>query len=201
MTTVVESDSLFEIDHELDDLLDQIEEQVEAEGEASEELLCRFRQFCEIHGEKVDRIGRFVRMMEAREQYCRAEAARLGDRARAAANKVDRTKSMVLFYMMSRELRKIEGREFTLRIQKNSQDSVRITDQAAVPKCYCRIEARVTGVVWETVLPLLPDELAKALESSIQETRPDNDAIKAAVAQNEAVPGAEVRRGTHLRVA
>ena len=32
-------------------------------------------------------------------------------------------------------------------------------------------------------------------------TRPDNDAIKAAVAQNEAVPGAEVRRGTHLRVA
>ena len=78
---------------------------------------------------------------------------------------------------------------------------MRITDQAAVPKCYCRIEARVTGVVWETVLPLLPDELAKALESSIQEARPDNDAIKAAVAQNEAVPGAEVRRGTHLRVA
>jgi len=34
----------------------------------------------------------------------------------------------------------------------------------------------------------------------VQETRPDNDAIKAAVAQKEVVPGAEVRRGTHLRV-
>jgi Siphovirus Gp157 len=202
MTLISETSSLFEIDTELDALLDQIEEQVEAEGEPpSEGLLARFREFCAAHGEKVDRIGRFVRMMEAREHYCRAEAARLGDRARAAANKLDRTKSMVLFYLTSRELRKIEGREFTLRIQKNSQDSVRITDQAAVPKCYCRIEARVTGVVWETVLSLLPDELAKALESSIQETRPDNDAIKAAVAQNEAVPGAEVRRGTHLRVA
>jgi hypothetical protein len=201
MTNAVESHSLFEIDNELDDLLEQIEQQVETAGEPSENLLSRFREFCAAHGEKVDRIGRFVRMMEAREQYCRTEAARLGDRARAAANKVDRTKSMVLFYLMSRELRKIEGREFTLRIQKNSQDSVRITDQAAVPKCYCRIEARVTGVVWETVLSLLPDELAKSLESSIQETRPDNDAIKAAVAQNEAVPGAEVRRGTHLRVA
>jgi len=51
------------------------------------------------------------------------------------------------------------------------------------------------------VLTLLPEELAKTLESSIQEIKPDNDAIKAAVAQNVVVPGAEVRRGTHLRVA
>jgi hypothetical protein len=58
-------------------------------------------------------------------------------------------------------------------------------------RCYCKIEARVTGVIWETVLSLLPDELAKALEASIHETKPDNDAIKA-VAQNELVPGAEV---------
>jgi hypothetical protein len=70
-----------------------------------------------------------------------------------------------------------------------------------VPRCYCRIEAPVPGVIWETVLSLLPDQLARTLESSIQETRPDNDAIKAAVKQNEAVPGAEVKRGTHLRVA
>jgi len=78
---------------------------------------------------------------------------------------------------------------------------VRIIDEAAVPKSYCRIEARIDGVIWETALSLLPEELAKTLESSIHETRPDNDAIKAAVAQNEVVPGAEVRRGTHLRVA
>jgi hypothetical protein len=67
---------------------------------------------------------------------------------------------------------------------------------------YRRLDSRpITGVIWETVLSLLPDELAKALESSIQETKPNNDAIKAAVAQNEVVPGAEVSRGTHLRVA
>lgn len=140
-------------------------------------------------------------MMEAREQYCRNEAARLGERARAAAGKAERTKSMVLYYLLSRNLQKIEGQQFTLRAQKNSQDSVKITDQSAVPKSYCKIDARVTGVIWETVLSLLPDELAQALEASIQETRPDNDAIKAAVAQSEVVPGAEVRRGTHLRVA
>jgi hypothetical protein len=201
MTNVVESHSLFEIDHELDDLLEQIEEQVEAEGEPSEELLSRFRAFCAAHGEKVDRVGRFVRMMEAREQYCRAEAARLSDRARAAANKVDRTKSMVLFYLMSRDLRKIEGQEFTLRIQKNSQDSVRILDELSLPTAYRKIEARVGGVLWETVLSSLPEELERAMTACVQEMKPDTEAIKAASMRHEEVAGAEVRRGSHLRVA
>lgn len=200
MASIAEGSSLFEIDMELDGLLEEIQEQVEPEGEASEDLVMRFQQFCEAHSEKVDRIGRFVRMMEAREQFCRSEATRLGERARAAAGKVERTKNMVLYYLLSRDLKKIEGNQFTLRAQKNSQDSVRITDEAALPKSYCRIEARVPGIIWETVLSILPDELARTLESSVLETRPDNDAIKAAAAQSEVVPGAEVRRGLHLRV-
>jgi hypothetical protein len=162
--------------------------------------MARFQLFCEGHGEKVDRIGRFVRMMEAREQFCRDESARLADRARAVASKVERTKNMVLYYLLSRDLKKIEGQQFTLRAQKNSQDSVRIIDEGVLPKCYCRIEARIPGIIWETVLSNLPDELAETLESSVQGTRPDNDAIKAAIAQSEVVPGAEVRRGLHLRV-
>ena len=201
MAAIAEAHSLFEIDVELDGLLDEIEEQIGSEGQASEDLMTRFQMFCEAHGEKVDRIGRFLRMMEAREQYCRSEAARLGDRARAAASKVERTKSMVLFYLLSRDLKKIEGREFTLRAQKNSQDSVRITDEAAVPRAYCKIDARIDGVVWETVLSLLPDEVSRSLELSVQEARPNADAIKAAAMRNEQVPGAEVRRGSHLRVA
>jgi hypothetical protein len=200
VASIADSNSLFEIDTELDGLLDEIQEEMECSGEASDELMARFRQFCDVHGEKVDRIGRFVRIMEAREQFCRAEAARLGDRARTAANKIDRTKAMVLFYLMSRDLRKIEGREFTLRVQKNSQDSVRIIDEAAVPKSYCRIDARIDGVIWDTVLSLLPEELANALEASVLETRPNAEVIKAAAARNEQVPGAEVLRGSHLRL-
>jgi hypothetical protein len=201
MSTIATTDSLFEIDVELDSLLDEIEEQTAQGGEPAGELVARFQQFCSAHSEKVDRIGRFVRIMEAREQYCRSESARLTDRARAAAGKVERSKNMVLYYLLSRNLKKIEGYQFTLRAQKNSQDSVRITDEAAVPKSYCRIHARIDGVVWETVVSILPDELAKALESSVQEIRPDADAIKVAAVRNEHVPGAEVRRGSHLRVA
>ena len=201
MSAIAETNSLIEIDAELDGLLDEIEEQTSQGGEPAEEIVARFQQFCSAHGEKVDRIGRFLRRMEAREQFCRSEAARLSDRAHAAAGKVERTKNMVLYYLMSRDLKTIEGREFTLRAQKNSQDSVQITDESALPTSYYRIDARITGVVWETVLSLLPDELANILESSIQESKPDNNAIKEAVMRNDVVTGAEVRRGWHLRVA
>ena len=201
MASIAEASSLFEIDVELDGLLEEIEGQVESEGQAAEDLVARFQQFCEAHGEKVDRIGRFVRIMEAREQYCRSESARLLDRARAAAGKVERTKNMVLYFLLSRDLKKIEGYQFTLRLQKNSQDSVRILDEKNVSMAYRTLEARIGGVLWETVLSCLPDELERALIACVQETRPDTEAIKAAVLRHEEVAGAEVRRGSHLRVA
>ena len=66
-------EALFEIDMELDELLEEIQGQVKSQGEPSEDLVARARQFCEAHGEKIDRIGRFVRMMGAREQFCRSD--------------------------------------------------------------------------------------------------------------------------------
>jgi len=200
MASIAEASSLFEIDLELDGLLEEIEGQIESEGQAAEDLIARFQQFCEAHGEKVDRIGRFVRIMEAREQYCRSESARLADRARVTAGKVERTKNMVLYYLLSRDLKKVEGYQFTLRAQKNSQDSVRITDEAALPLAYRKIDARIGGVLWETVLANLPDELGKILESAVEESRPDMDSIKAAIQREENIPGAELRRGWHLRI-
>jgi len=200
MATIAEANSLFEIDAELNSLLDEIEEQAEQAGEPPEELVRRFQQFCSAHDEKVDRIGRFVRLMEAREQFCRAEAQRLSDRARAAAGKVERTRNMVLSYLMSRYLRKIEGREFTLRAQKNSQESVRFTDESRVPLSFRRIDARIDGVLWETILANLPDELGKMLESTVEDSSPDTDTIKVAIQRGEEVPGAELRRGWHVRI-
>ena len=200
MSTIAATNSLFEIDAELDNLLDEIEEQTAQGGEPSVERVARFQQFCSAHDEKVDRIGRFLRQMEAREQFCRAEASRLSDRARSTAGRVERTRNMVLYYLMSRDLKAIEGREFTLRAHKNSQDSVRITDEGALPAAFRKIDACIGGVLWETVLANLPDELGNMLESTVGESRPDTDTIKAAIQREEQVPGAELRRGWHLRI-
>jgi len=201
VSSIAQEHSLFEIDRELDALLDEIEEEIENRGEASAELVDRFQQFCEAHGEKADRIGRFLRMMEARVQYCRSEANRLQERARSCERKATQTKYMVMYYLKSRDLRKIEGREFTLRIQKNSQDSVRFADETQVPMRYRTVAARIDGSLWERLIESLPEELCRSLMASIQDASPSNEAIKSAVQNQIAVPGAEVYRGDHLRVA
>lgn len=201
MASIAQENSLFEIDRELDVLLDEIEAEIENRGEASADLVERFQQFCEAHSEKADRIGRFLRMMEARVQYCRTEANRLQERARSSERKATQTKYMVMYYLKSRDLRKIEGREFTLRIQKNSQDSVRFTDETQVPMRYRTVAARFDGALWEQLIETVPEEVKRPLVASIQEASPSNEAIKNAVQNQVAVPGAEVYRGDHLRVA
>jgi hypothetical protein len=200
MEIIAQEYSLFEIDEELDFLLEQVEEQMEENGEPSAELLDRFQQFCAAHGEKADRIGRFLRMMEARAEYCRGEVARLQERARSCDRKMIQTKNMVLYYLKSRDLKKIEGREFTLRIQKNSQDSVRFTDETQVPMCYRSVVARIEGTLWEALIACVPAELARHLLVSVQDAPPNNEAIKQAVRDQVCVPGAQVYRGDHLRL-
>jgi hypothetical protein len=201
MPAIAETNSLFEIDAELDDLMEAIQEEITSNGDASPMLLDRFQEFCKAHGEKVDRIGRFVRSMEARTQFCRSEAQRLSDRARAAESKTLRTKSMVLYYLKSRNLKKIEGIEFTLRAQTNSQDSVIIHDEAQLPIEYKTVGIAINGGLWSAILDVLPDELKRTLKGAVKDSTPDNDAIKRAVARQEQVPGAQVKRGEHLRVA
>ena len=139
--------------------------------------------------------------MEARTAYCKAEAARLVARGKTADNKVEQTKALVLYYLQSREMTKMEGKQFTLRRQKNSQDSVKITDPALVPLRLKRVEARFDGTTWERILATVPQELRSVLVAGIQDIVPVNDAIKHAVAQRETVEGALVTRGQHIRVA
>jgi hypothetical protein len=139
--------------------------------------------------------------MDARAQYRRSEASRLQERTRSSERKATQTKYMVMYYLKSRELRKIEGREFTLRIQKNSQDSVRFTDETMVPMKYRTVAARLDGVLWERLVESVPEDLKRPLFASIQEAAPSNEAIKNAVQNQIPVPGAEVYRGDHLRVA
>jgi hypothetical protein len=198
---MTDGNTLFEIDHELDSMLDQIEEEAEENGTASPELLERFRQFCEAESEKVDRIGRFVTLMDSRLKYCRQQAEHFQKRARTADAKVVNTKNMVLYFLMSRGLKKIEGKEFTLRIQKNSQDSVEITDAVQIPIPYRELELRIPGRLWQLVVASLSEDTSKALASCIRDDKPSNDAIKDAASRYEEVPGAQVRRGIHLRVA
>ena len=198
---MIDGNTLFEIDRELDSMLDQIEEEAEENGKASPELLERFRQFCEAESEKVDRIGRFLTLMDSRLKYCRQQAEHFQKRARTADAKVVSTKNMVLYFLISRGLKKIEGKEFSLRMQKNSQDSVEITDAGQVPITCRELEFRISGRLWQEVLAFLPEDTSKVLANCVRDDRPSNDAIKEAASRFEEVPGTQIKRGIHLRVA
>ena len=198
--SIASDHSLLEIDRELDILFDTIQDELEETGEASQESIERFHMFCDAYGEKVDRIGRFIRVMEVRTAYCKAEAARLIARGKSAEKKVEQTKLLVLYYLQSREMTKMEGKQLTLRCQKNSQDSVRISDPALIPLRLKRIEARFDGGTWERLLAALPEDLKSILAAGIQDIIPMNDAIKQAFVEEGVVDGATVIRGHHVRV-
>ena len=195
-----EANTLFEIDRELDSLLDQIEEEAEENGTASPELLEQFQQFCQAESDKVDRIGRFLTLMDSRLKYCRLQAEHFQKRARSADAKIVGTKNMVLYFLAARGLKKIEGKEFTLRFQKNSQDSVEITDASQVPITYRELDLRVPGRLWQAAILLLPEDTVTALARCIRDDKPSSDAIKEASIRNLEVPGTQVKRGIHLRL-
>jgi hypothetical protein len=96
---------------------------------------------------------------------------------------------------------KMEEKQFTLRCQKNSQDSVRVGDPTLIPLRLKRIEANFDGGTWERIFAALPNDLKSILTAGIQDIVPMNDAIKQAFAQGDAVEGATVTRGHHIRVA
>ena len=130
---VAEDNSLLKIDQELDVLLEQIEDEIEEQGVASKESMDRLQVFAEAMNLKVDRIGRYLSVMETRATHCKKEAARLAARAKRAENKIGRTKQMVLYYLESHNLARLETDETTLRRQKNSQDSVIVANDAVIP--------------------------------------------------------------------
>jgi hypothetical protein len=106
-----------------------------------------------------------------------------------------------MYFMQARQLKKLEGKTFTFRSQANPQDSVRITNEAEVPMAFKRIEALVDGELWQTVINSVPAEVRQALADCVKGAHVQSDAIKEAKARSELVPGTEVYRGSHVRVA
>jgi hypothetical protein len=191
---------LLELDRELDALLDQIQDEIDENGEASSEAMENLQLFCQAVDVKVDRIGRFLRIMGTRAEHCRKEAARYGTRVKREQSRIDRTREMVLYYLASHDLKKVESHEFTLRRQKNSQDSVKITQPKAVPEFLRRFESRVEGLLWVQVIAALPPELAANLSACVTSDEPSTTAIKEHIVRGGSVEGASVKREYHLRV-
>ena len=186
---VADDNSLLQIDHEFDALLEQIEDEIEEHGEASNESMDLLQLFVDAINLKVDRIGRYLSVMETRAAFCKKEAARLTARAKRAESKSDRTKQMVLYCLESHGLAKVESDQTTLRRQKNSQDSVIITIQSAIPEDLKQYELKVDGELWVRLFLALPDDLAVALERAVKSSKPMLTVINQYFAEGNTIDG------------
>jgi hypothetical protein len=192
--------SLLELDRELDFLLEQIEDEIDEHGEATSESMDRLALYAKAMNLKVDRIGRYLSLMESLAAHCKKEAERYAVRAKRAENKVARTKDMVLFYLNSHDLKQVESDSFTLRRQKNSQDSVVISSAEAIPDELRKYELKLDGSVMRRLREALPDALKRDLMAAVKSSEPSNGAIKQYIASGGSVEGAAVKRLFHLRV-
>ena len=193
--------SLLDLDAEIDGMLDIMQDELESDGAISNDSKEAFEFFCAAFDEKVDRIARFLSVLEARAAYCRREAVRLQARAKTAESKERQLKALLLYYLQSHSLKKVEGREFTISARKNSQDLLRIDEGiTGLPARLESVSLALDGEAFEAVLATLPPALRQMVESSIQQRGPSSDAIRAELQCGVNIPGAALSRGFHVRI-
>lgn len=72
---------------------------------------------------------------------------------------------MVLYFLASRGMQKVECLETTLRCQKNSQDSVIIHNEPLVPMEYREVEGNIPGSFWQRLRGQLSEDDRRELDT------------------------------------
>ncbi len=198
-STSAENSSLFEIDEELEAAFEAASQEQEQTGEIGEETKQRcLALFAEL-GKKVDRIAEYVRATEFKARAAKEEVARLSVRQKSAENRVLQVKSMLAYYLATRGLKRLEGQLNTVRLQKNSQPSLRL-DPLTLPRDYRQATITIPQPDWEQVLSLIPiAELRQKLESAVVTLEPNKELIRQELQAGRRISGAELFQGEHVR--
>lgn len=194
--------TLFDIDERLVDLMDRIEEAAEA-GEIPQELVQEGNDYLEAFRTKVDRIAGYWRWQESIARICGEEAERLSARKKAVDGRVSRLKNMVLAFMMSRGLKKLEGDKAAIGMQANSAASLVIDDPIQVGERFFENSVRFTKTELQEVVYQLPEgELRHRLEAILsgEGWEINGSAVRFALANNATVSGARLVKGHHVRL-
>ena len=197
--------SIFEIDEALDLLVQSAEEEAEANnGEITEELRKALVEYVEAFGYKVDRIANYIKALKAEAETAGREVERLEARRKAAENREKRLKSMLVYYMVTRELRQLRGALNTITLQGNSQPSLVVNDASRMPNVFYRARVDLPWTEWEGILASLPPgallERLRAAEGRFVQKELQRGVLADAMARGEAVEGATLVKGQHVRV-
>ena len=162
--------SFSQIQEEVRSMLDIDESELTDE---QKETLCAYLdELGDQEADKVDSFGEFIRLESARAEALKAEAQRLANKARTAANRIAFLKAKYMDTMQRNGLQNVRGQVYALSVR--STDVVTITNEAILPERF---------VVEKTTI--MPDKMA----------------IKDALKKGEDIPGAILDKSYSLRVA
>ena len=194
--------SLFELDDRLIELMGLVEEAVDAGGEISEELAQEIDTYLEAYRLKVDRIVGYWRWQQSIADISGKEAERLAARKRAAENRVASLKGFLFAFMMARGIKKLEGEKSDIGMQRNSMASLVVDDPLQIAEHFFDRQVRFTKTeLQETVHQLVDGDVRRRLEVALKDKWDVNgEAVRAALMNQEAIPGARLVTGSHLRI-
>lgn len=206
LQTLASEMTLFELDDRLCLLMEYAADSAaENNGEIPPELRQALLDYCEAFGTKVDNIANYIKSQENIARNAKIEIDRLQARMTAAENKLDRLKGLVKYFLESRGLRAMKGRLNTISLRKNSQDSLVLNRIDSIPADYWRLPVTLANWEIQELLQLLPAghslrERLLPAGNGLTKRELDNAKLRAALASGTKVDGAELQRGTHIRV-
>ncbi|MCZ2077711.1 MAG: siphovirus Gp157 family protein [Bryobacterales bacterium] len=194
--------SLFDLDERLIDLMECAEEASEG-GEIPQELIEEINDYLEAFRTKVDWIAGYWRWQESIARICGEEAERLSARKRAAEGRVSRLKDMLLAFMISRGLKKLEGERAAIGMRTNGMASLVIDDPLQIGERFFEKDLRFTKTELQEIAYQLADgELRRRLETALAGDgwEINGSAVRFALTNNSAVSGARLVKGHHVRL-
>lgn len=202
-STVCDPRSLFDIDERLVELMDQVADAAADGQDPPAELIEEINEYIEAFHSKVDRIAGYLRWQESIASICGAEAERLSARKKAAEGRVSRLKNMLLHFMLSRGLKKLEGDRAAIGLQPNSAASLVVDDPLKIGECFFERSIGFTKTEMQELIYQLPaGELRDHLEAQLAEDgwQVNGNAIRAAFANGAEIAGARLVKGHHIRI-
>ena len=195
--------SLFDLDDRLIELMDTVEEHQEQGIQIPQEVAMEIDAYLEAYRQKVDRIVGFLRWQETIAGICGKEAERLSARKKAADNRVNRLKGFLLAFMTARGIRKLEGERSSIGMQANGQASLAIDDPLRIAESYYEKSFRFGKLeIEELVNQISEGPMRRRLQAALkaEDWQLNESAIRAALVANEAIAGARLVKGNHLRI-
>lgn len=197
--------SMFEIDEALDALVEAAQQEAEENGgEVSDEIKAALATYAEAFECKIDRIANYLKAQKAESEIAQREADRFQTRHKSAEGRERRLKQMLVWYMTTRNIKKLRGAMNTVCMQANSTPSLVIQDCSHIPDAFYTARMEISWPEWREIVSSIPEgPLRDRLEGSIGKLIQKDlqrGVLSDALARGEKVEGVTLVKGDHIRL-